>query len=203
MKPPLSMSSRTTTLGQVADIFLGVNLSRVPRLGSRRRVAILQVKDVTDGLVERRADLHEVDFDDDPKHDRALLRPGDVIVTARGTLLKSALVTETHAGVLPTSNLIVVRPTPSVILPELVLAVLRHPRTQAALANEVMGAAVPTLRVPSVARVRLVIPALDQQRDLARLTALGEAQYEAAVQAARLRRKLASEIVMQKLEPTS
>lgn len=194
-----------TFLSDVSVIFLGVNLSRVPRLGpgTGRRVAILQVKDVNDGLLARREDLHEVDFDDDPKHDRTFLRSGDVIVTARGTLLRCAIVSDTHAGVLPTSNLIVVRPRAEFIMPELVLAALRHPGTQKALSNEVAGVAVPTLRVPSVARVRVVVPALDEQRDLARLVALGEAQYQSALLAARLRRELASEIVMRMMEPRS
>lgn len=206
MKHPPSIARGTvTSLSDVAVIFLGVNLSRAPRLGpgAGRRVAILQVRDVNDGLLARREDLHEVDFDDDPKHDRTFLRSGDVIVTARGTLLRCAIVSETHADVLPTSNLIVVRPRAELIMPELVLAALRHPRTQKALSSEVAGVSVPTLRVPSIARVRVFLPALDEQRDLARLIALGETQYESALLAARLRRELASAVVMQKMEPRS
>jgi restriction endonuclease S subunit len=127
------------------------------------------------------------------------LRAGDVVVTARGSLLKCAIVAKGHGGVLPTSNVIVVRPAP-VLRPELVLALLRHPWTQNQLMRETSGASVPTLKVASIARLRLVVPAIDEQDELARLMALAEHQYEAALEAARLRRDLALDVVMRKLE---
>jgi hypothetical protein len=191
------------SLGEVAEIFLGVNLSRTRGVSARHRVPILQVKDVAEGLLSPRAALDQVDFCDDPRHARALLRPGDVIITARGIVSKCALVTEQNAGVLPTSNVIVIRPTATRLRPELILALLRHPRTKALLAREVAGVAVPTLRVASIARLRVHVPPLEEQRDLARLVELAEFQYETAMRASRLRRDLALAVVMQHLESTT
>jgi hypothetical protein len=188
------------TLAQATkDLFLGVNLSRRVRPDpATARVRIVHVKDVVDGLLVPRANLEEIAPETFPRG-RYFLEKSDVIVTARGSLLRCALVSEEHAGVLPSSNLIVVRPG-AVLRAELILAFLRHPRTQADLLLQTVGAIVPTLKLRSVANLRIAVPAVEEQHDLARLIALGETQYVAAHDAARLRRELALELVMRRLE---
>lgn len=183
-----------------ADIFLGVNLSREQHRLTGAPVRVLQVKDIDDGLVAPLRDLAEIALGDGDRYSRYFLRSGDVVVTARGSMLKCALVSEPYVGVLPTSNLIVIRPSEA-LRPELILALLRHPKTRQKLVRETSGSSVPALKVSSIARLQVLIPPVEKQADLARLIELGEVQYETALEAARLRRDLLLGLVMERLEP--
>ena len=65
---------------------------------SRRKASVIGVRDLQDGAVSARDALDTVGFSDPARADTYAVRPHDVLVTGRGTLLKFGLVGEETVG---------------------------------------------------------------------------------------------------------
>ena len=191
--PPVTLRNLAETL------FMGVNMGRLPKtpLGAGT-VPIIHVKDVIDGMLTAVDQLDQIRVPDTPQNGRQRLLPADVLVSARGTLMKCAVVPQSHWGAVASANFIVIRLGRAAALrPELLWAYLRQPATHARILSRVTSTAQAALNIRDLEELPIPIPPKSIQSDLVRFITVAEEQYRTAVDCARLRQDEAMEIVAQ------
>jgi len=132
------------------------------------------------------ASLDSIEIEFNARTERHLLRPYDVLVTARSTIAKAALVPPELARAVANATLSVVRPKD----PEMGAFLWwffcsRYGRAQ--LESRMVGTTVQLLRVSSLAEIEVPVPPVRDLRLIADLVELSEAAYNSAVQAAEIR----------------
>lgn len=184
---PVAKSRRITEL--VASMFMGLNLTRVASSeASSRALRFIQVKDINDGVITY-PDTLEIANVDPKRVGRQELQVGDVLVSARGTLLKCAVVSEKHVGCVASANFIIIRPGPkSQIESELLCAFLRQAETHAFLLSRISGTAQPVLTLRDLESLTLIVPPREDQVNLARLIYVADELYRIAIGSAQMRR---------------
>jgi len=179
----------------IGHVFTGMVLARQLTTGSHMSMMrIVSVKDIEDGLIAPRSALQELEFPEGSQIDRFRLIPGDVVMAARGAI-KVSVATEDHAGCLAGPNLIVIRSGVQ-LHSALLLAFLRHPRTQDEIRRRSVGTTVPAINVDSILSLEIVVPPLSDQRKLSRIAELAERQYAVGKKIIDLRRSLAQELAI-------
>lgn len=134
--------------------------------------------------------LREIEVDHNVRTERHLLQPFDVLVAARAESPRAALVppgvSRTVAGV----TLLVVRPKhPDSGLGHWLWWFLSSPHGQAQLARRLtVSSTITSLSASSLREVEVPVPSARELHQAAELVEASEAAYEAAVEAARLRR---------------
>lgn len=119
------------------------------------------------------------------------VRAGDVLITARGTQLKVALVDDATAGAVLSANLLSIRPRVDRLLPGSLAAWLQTPRGHAALTERFHSTTgLLALTTPVVRALPVPVPPLAVQEQAAALFDATRAGYIAARRAADARRAL-------------
>src|SRR5689334_10461766 len=102
MKLPPAQPSRPSSpvrLGDISEVFAGIGVSREDTLERPgEKLPVIGVRDLQDGVVTPLAVLDTVGFRDVVRAKTYAVRPHDVLVTGRGTLLKFGLVGDETAG---------------------------------------------------------------------------------------------------------
>ena len=190
-------------VAELADVYQG--LARAGRgAGSRRGEWILQMVESgdlhEDGWLESDG-LRQVGVVRNSRIERHLLRPFDVLVTARAGTLQTALVppgvSRTVAGI----TLLVVRSkSPESGMGHWLWYFLAssHGRTQLTK-RLVVSATVTTLSARSLGEVEIPVPTSRQLDVVARLVETSEQAYSLAVEAARLRREALRDSVIHEI----
>lgn len=180
----------------VESMFMGVNLTRVASdAADSRMVPVIHVKDLDDGRILSRPDLETV-FIGSGKVGRQELQAGDILVSARGTLLKCAVVREAHIGCIASANFIVIRPGPNLqISPDLLCAFFRQVETKALLLSRISGTAQPVLTIKDLETLAIVVPPPEKQMELSRLINLADELYRTTRESAELRRDEALDVL--------
>lgn len=134
--------------------------------------------------------LREVRVEQNPRTERHLLRPYDILVAARGGEGRAALVppgiSRTVAGV----TLLVVRPhDPGLGMGHYLWYFLNSAHGEAQIKRATRGTSVPLLTAGSMAEIMVPIPSIRKLDLFARLVEASEEAYASAVYAARLRRE--------------
>jgi restriction endonuclease S subunit len=132
--------------------------------------------------------------------DRYRVQERDIILTARGTVVRAAVVEPAQSGAVAGPNLIVIRPQPD-LEPDLLAAYLRHPSMQTRLLAQRVGSVTLGFTTSQVAALKIAVPVLAHQQHLAQLVRLADAYYEKASQAAMARRDLVADLVLGVLHP--
>ena len=132
------------------------------------------------------ASLGTIAIEFNRRTERHLLQPYDVLVTARSTVVKAALVPPSLTPAVANSTLAVVHPRE----PELGVFLWwfftsRHGRAQ--LQARMVGSTVMLLRAGALMDVEVPVPDRRQLRQIADLVEASEAAYEAAIRAAEIR----------------
>jgi hypothetical protein len=183
-------------LGSVADVFAGVGVSRqesVNRPG--QRLPVIGVRDLQDGSVAQLDQLDTVGFTTPVKAQAYAVRPDDVLVTGRGTLLKFGLVGAETGGAIASANIIVVRPGPNVTGGAL-FAILSSDVFRPKI--EVLRRGATTLLSLSpkdLAKLEINLPPPNEQERIAALVKNAQISYRTAIDAAELRRSLARSLI--------
>ncbi len=182
------------SLAEIAEVILGFSTSRVQPAtdglsANGDLVRFVQVRDIQElgpasggkrpfeGRLAPLADL----ADTAPRlpginWDRFTLRTGDVVLTSKGSSLKTALVEQETAGAVATSNLIILRPNQRLVLPRVLLAILRLPSTDAKLRKTSRSSQLAiALNPKDVGKVIVPLPSMPIQADLAETLAATEA----------------------------
>lgn len=121
---------------------------------------------------------------------RTRARPGDVLLAARGTQFRVAIVEQASAGAIIGANLIAVRLGPE-LLPEVLAVWLTSPAGKAEVHR--LGASsnrLLSLTVAAVAALEVPVPTLAHQAQIAALYHASRTAYRAAVAAAECRHAL-------------
>ncbi|WP_420101228.1 restriction endonuclease subunit S [Bosea sp. (in: a-proteobacteria)] len=177
---------------------MGINLARLPKSPppGPGPVPIIHVKDVVEGMLLDADRLDRISLPDTPQNARQRLLPGDVLVSARGTLMKCAVVPPSHWGAVASANFIVIRLGQSAALPpELLWTFLRQPTTQAYVLSRNTSTAQAALNIRDLEDLSIPIPPQNIQSDLVQLIVVAEEQYRTAMECARLRQEEAMAIV--------
>ncbi len=184
------------SLGDIGHVFAGLSLGgrSVAGRGSVRLPA-LSVKNLVDGrIVADEMDTVTVEYP--AKVERYSVRAGDLLIAARGTRPKLAVVPAEFAGAVITATLIGIRLSTRV-LPQVLAAFLRSAEGQAALLARVRSGTLQIALTPrDVAEIVVPVPPLDVQHRVAALIDAAEASVVAAEQAARLRREVAYQVAL-------
>lgn len=199
----MQSSSHSIPLRDLAEsLFMGVNLVRVPKDRAAATVPVIHVKDVAEGVLPDVDELDGIALPGVSQYERQRLLPDDLLVSARGTLMKCAIVPPSHAGAVASSNFIVVRLGKAAPLPaELLYAFLCQPAVQARFLNRAGGTAQAALTIRDLETLSVPLPPQDMQPALARLFTVAEEQYRVAVECARLRREEALDILARHMDP--
>lgn len=134
--------------------------------------------------------LREVGVEFNPRTERHLLQPYDVLVAARGGEGRAALVppgvSRTVAGV----TLLVVRPRdPGLGMGHYLWYFLTSAFGEAQIKGAARGTSVPLLTAGSMARILVPVPSARELDLFAQLVEASEAAYASTIHAARLRRE--------------
>lgn len=166
------MKPARAQLREVASVALGITLrgadaSRHDPEGTHQLVRIGDLSE--DGTVHCAAPAL-IKVDPEAAH-RYTLRPGDVLLAARGARMTAGLFEGSHPSVAG-GQFLVLRPHPSVLIPEYLRWFLNLPLTQEALAAAARGSYVRSLPVSAVADVEIPVPPLPRQHAIAVLHTL-------------------------------
>lgn len=97
---------------------------------------------------------------------RALLHPGQVLLTARGSQPRAAVVTEELAGAVASSGFFILSPH-AAVLPAYLVAFINHPAAQRQLREMLQRhTTVPALNKSDLERLEIPLPPLVMQRQL-------------------------------------
>src|SRR6267142_5064454 len=124
----------------IESAFTGMVLTRQLARGARTRMKIVGTKDIENGLLSPKGSLQEMVLPESLQTERFRLKTGDVVMTARGTIKISA-VNDDQSGCFAGPNLIVIRPGTQ-LHSALLLAFLRHPKTQDEIKRRSVGTTV-------------------------------------------------------------
>ena len=187
---------RFLRLGDVANVFTGIGVSReetVERPG--KKLPVIGVRDLQDGAVAARGDLDTVGFPSPGRAETYAVKPGDVLVTGRGTLLKFGLVGEETAGAIASGNIIVVRPGPQAkggALLALLSSDLFRPHIEALRRG---ATTLLSLSPKDLAKLEINLPSIDEQERIDAFVKETQIAYRTAINAAEVRRALARRLI--------
>jgi type I restriction enzyme M protein len=158
---------------------------------------VLTVRSLTDIDIDTN-ELEVVDFTsrDFGKYRAAA---GDVLISARSTSLKTAIVPQELDGIVINATLLGVRCLP-LLEPRLLVAWLNHPEGRAALESVSQSATIQmNITVAGLSKLEVPVSPLDVQRQMVKLLETADDAYLAAIEAAGARRRLARQVVVSRL----
>lgn len=200
----MMMNGQMQSVRQLAgDMFMGTNLARMPKSSEEDvEVPIIHVKDISDGMLLPVDRLDRLRVPRKSTEKRQSLQKHDILVSARGTLLKSAVVSDSHQGALASANFIVVRLRKDAELrPELLYAFLRQPAVREYIANRATGTAQPVLAIRELESLLVPIPPREVQDQLVRLLEVSEEQKRTALECAHLRDEETMDVLAKFMDP--
>jgi len=163
---------------------------------ARRPVPIINVKDIVGGrLNTENPDTVQVDRQKDIA--RYKVRPGDVLITCRGTRLKSAIIPNHLAGFLISANLIAIR-LKNNFDPLLLHAFFQSSIGQKILLSNVRSSTMQVaLTVSDITKIEVPVIPVEKQKQLAGLIAAADHYHALAVESANLRPEIACGIAFE------
>jgi restriction endonuclease S subunit len=165
-----------------------------------RRVPLINVRDVDDGRVLSRSTLATRSVSADADLDRYEVKSNDVVIAARGTQIKVALVGSESAGAILSANLISIR-TKADLLPEVLIAYLAGPEGRAALLGRGRSSTSALLLTPkAIGTMSVPVPPADVQVQIAEFFRAAEDTYVSAITAAEQRRAVARAVFIELLD---
>lgn len=163
------------------------------------RLGIIDSADITDDSLARSwDDLRKAALPDSAWTEKRLLRPYDILVTARSEAIKVALVPPALSRCVAAATLLVVRATePGSGLPQFLWYYLTSTRGRTALAGRITrGMTVPTLSARALAEMPLPLPSRSRLATVARLVDQSNEAHRASLEATRLRRTVVRDAVI-------
>ena len=181
-------------LPQVAEIQAGVPTYPDAKAG----VFILTVKNLTeDGRVLGSGEALKPKLKNIKRY---FLKASDILLAARSTSLRCAMLDAEMGAVFFNSTLLRIRCNPALLNPEYLYAWLSHPVGRDAVAAvSRSGTAQMSLTVAGLKKLNVPVPPIDSQARLAELLSTARQAHSAAVTAAETRLSLAREIALHSL----
>jgi len=141
--------------------------------------------------------LREIEVQQDVRSEAHLLRPFDILVTARSQAVKVAMVPPQVTRTVAAATLLVVRvPDPGAGLAHFLWYYLTSTRGRAEVAARLTATSLPTLSAKALGDVPLVAPPPGELRRLVGLIEASQAAYDAALDAARIRHEVLRDAIV-------
>lgn len=162
------------------------------------RLSVVDSADIDDDGLAPGSPLRTVDVIQNAWTERQLLRPFDILVTARSRRVKAALVPADTTRTVASATLLVVRvPDPSSGLAYYVWYFLTSARGRALAEGQItQGVTTPTLSAGALASIPIPVPDAATLRGFPRLVEATLAAYDTAVTAARIRRDIIRDAIV-------
>jgi type I restriction enzyme M protein len=196
--------AKNIRLSQLAGkIFQGLYPSRKSgKISLTKNVPAINIKNIVDGQIDIEAPCL-ISVDNHRHLEKYTVRSGDVLVTCRGTVLKSAVVPESLDGYLIASNLIAIRLNGN-FEPILLSAFFQRPEGQKILLSNVRSSTMQiALTVSDIEKIEVPLIPVEIQKRLAGLISAADNYYRAVVESANLRRDIAYSIALKSFRQTS
>lgn len=180
-------------LKTAARIFSGASIYGTVRLEeSEGGIPVINIKDINNGRIEYE-NLPLFDLNNFRNAGNYIVSPGDVILSCRGTQLKSAVVPK-YKKFFITANLIAIRPGEE-ILPEFLATYFNTRQGQKAVLAKIPFTTVFNLTVNTLREIEIPVPPLSVQEKIVTLAKYAEEQYHLTLQIANLRKILANQLI--------
>lgn len=185
-------------LGELAEIHQGMALAgRGP--GARRgdfRLRMIEAHDLGEGMLADASRPREIDVAGTGRNEHHLLRPYDILVSARSSHVMASLVPPGIERTVASVTLLVARPRDVDAAPYL-WWFLRSAQGQLQLKSRLTtGATVTSLSAASLGAVTVPMPAEREIPRLAKLIEAAEDAYQSEMEAARVRRETLREAII-------
>lgn len=179
-------------LSSLAEIFSGLPTYRLKH--GLAVIPVVTIKDI-DHASDGNWQLSSVQVPDPDRLLRFRLKPGDVVITSRGTTLRSCVLAPSWKGAVLGSNLICIR-LGGILRPEVLAEFLNSKPGKQAIERRLVGSNLLLLTTRSLGELEVPVPPPDEQAKLAELISAAEAQYQMAIAAAAKRREITHRIVL-------
>lgn len=129
-------------------------------------IRLVKAKDITS---DGRLSMDTIDTERvkrTPAFDKALIKPGDLLVTVAGTKFRSAVVREEAEDLIASNSLIALSFDRTKILPEFAVMYLNSSRGQADIQRWASGAVMMSLNTATLLEVTIPVPPIDKQQQL-------------------------------------
>ena len=181
-----------TQVSDVAQVAQGLVVSG-RGAGARRgdwELRLVESADISDGYLELDG-LRTISIERNPRTEKHLLRPYDLLVTARSHAVKVALVPPAVSRTVAASTLLVVRThEPELGAAHFLWYYLASQNGRSAVTRRIrVGASIPSLPASALAEIDVPMPSEADLHRLAELIETSELAYRASVRAARMRRE--------------
>lgn len=191
--------TQLVALGDLASISPGLSTSGAGA-GAREGNWVVQevsLKDIQEDRIVLDG-LHSISIEFKTATEKHLLRPFDVLLTARSTTVKAAIVPPSLTRAVANSTLTVVRPRDPDLTPYLWwFFTSRFGRAR--IEGRMVGSTVMLLRAGALQDIEVPIPPLADVRRLAELIETSEEAYRAAVTSARIRHEVLRDSIIENL----
>ena len=191
------MPSEFLPLTSVARVFAGVPTKRYDRKSGEPPVRVLSVRALNGRKIEPSELIRVLPLSRD--RGKYTVAPGDIIIPARSTSFTAAIVPDELDGIAINATLIGIK-CGERLLPELLVAYLRHPAGLAAIEERSQsGTLQMNITVRALEDLPVPVPPIEHQKRIADMLESADAAHEAAIQAAARRRRLAGEVAYQEM----
>ncbi len=167
------------------------------------RLSVIESADIENDQVRPRdGRLHTVTVEQTAWAEKQLLKPYDLLVTARSRAVKLALVPPGVTRTVASATLLVVRASDvSAGLPQFLWYYLTSRRGRALVEAQIrQGVTIPTLSASGLASIEIPVPDGPHLRTLTEFVAATTTAHDAALRAARLRHEVVREAVVAAIE---
>lgn len=183
----------------VKRIFSGTSPYNVHKVnGDSESIPIINIKDIADGWVLE-SQLSRISTINLKNIEKNIVVPGDIMLTCRGTQLKTAVVPDSLKQAVITSNLIAIR-LGEQMLPGFLAAYLKSTTGQQALLSRATSSTAQlVLTILQIEEMDVPVPPLFLQEKIVNLANATEEQYRLSLEAANLRRMIANQVIIDML----
>ena len=170
-------------LGDITKIYRGINTpSKSQQKDAGTPYKVIQLTDVQDGVIQTDT-LQTMPIKERNKAQQYMVKEGDIIISARGTAIKIAVVPSLNEEIILSHNFIGLRPHKQTYAPFL-KAYLQSPIGQYYLTSLQKGSGVKVLSLKEIADVLVPDLAYDKQKEIGDTFEKADRDYQTALQEA-------------------
>lgn len=153
-------------LDEIASIFSGLSTGR--HKGSDNEsapvVKTISVKDIDpDSSILKENIGEEFRLSDMKAIKKFTLENDDIVITAKGTSIRSAIYKDCDSKVIPTSNLTIIKCDSGTVSPDYLVTFLNAERTIADIQSRLSGTTIMSLNKKELSALKVKIPSLEEQ----------------------------------------
>lgn len=160
-------------------------------------VPVINIGDINDiGIDEKAIRYYEPTK---PKNlEKYRINKNDILITSRGTQLKTAIVSDTLNNAVISGNILTVKPNQDII-PMYLYAYLKSRHGQKELLSKKSGAtkAHLVLNVSSVGEIKVPVPSVEIQKKISNIFVINEELYRLNIETAEKQKEIADRVLME------